>query len=340
MKKSMILSFMLVFTMSLFLPACAGRELENSAPLNTDQAVSSGLNNEAQPEEVPAQNPEAETMPTLTLTDGRGLEISLIGPAQRVISLAPSNTELLYAAGAADQVVAREDFSNYPPEALELPSVGGGYSELNMELILSLEPDLILIAELTSPEQIQALEELGLTVFQISNPVELSEMFENLRVVAQLTGHSAEVEEKIRTMQARVDSVLSRIAAANTQPVVFYELDSTDPSAPWTSGPGTFIDTLITLAGGVNLGAAYEGAWVSISAEALLAEDPDIIILGDSIWGVTPESVAARPGWESLSAVENELVFAFNDDLASRPGPRLVDGLEELARLIHPEVFE
>jgi iron complex transport system substrate-binding protein len=274
------------------------------------------------------------------LTDGLGREITLAGPAQRIISLAPSNTEILYEVGAGGQVVAREDFTNFPPEALDLPSIGGGFSELNIELILSLEPDLVLAASLTAAEQIQALEDLGLTVFQISNPADLDGLYDNMRIVAQLTGHEEDAEAAIGVLQVRVEVILEILADTTEQPLVFYELDSTDPSAPWTAGAGTFIDTLITLAGGANMGAAFEGSWVTISAEEILAQDPAIIILGDSIWGVTPEDVAARPGWETLSAVANGTIYPFNDDLASRPGPRMVAGLEELAKLIHPELFE
>ena len=117
-------------------------------------------------------------------------------------------------------------------------------------------------------------------------------------------------------------------------------MDGVDPGAPWTSGSGTFMDMLITMAGGQNMGSAFADSWVQLSAEEILAEDPDIIILGDSIFGVTPEDVAARPGWDSLQAVQKGKVFAFNDDLVSRPGPRQVEGLEELAKIIHPELFE
>jgi iron complex transport system substrate-binding protein len=161
-----------------------------------------------------------------------------------------------------------------------------------------------------------------------------------LRTVATLTGHEAETEELIVSLDTRVQAVVEVIANASDAPLVFYQLDSTDPNAPYTSGPGTFIDTLITMAGGKNIGAEFEGDWVQINAEEIIAQNPEIIILGDSIWGVTVEDVSSRPGWDSILAVQNGNVFPFNDDLASRPGPRLVDGLEEMAKLIHPELFE
>lgn len=277
---------------------------------------------------------------SLTLVDGLGREVTLAQPAQRIVSLAPSITEILYAIGAGDQVVGRDDFSNYPEEAMDLPSIGGSFGELNSEAILALEPDLVLAAPLTTAEQVQAMADLGLTVFLLENPVDFEGVYAMLRTAAQLAGTQSEAEVLVEDLQARVNAVTEVIATAETTPLVFYELDSTEPSAPWTSGKDTFIDTLIEMAGGSNLGAEFEGAWVQVSAEDLIAKNPDVIVLGDSIWGVTPQDVASRPGWDVISAVQNEHVHPFNDDMASRPGPRLVDGLEELARLIHPELFE
>ena len=123
------------------------------------------------------------------------------------------------------------------------------------------------------------------------------------------------------------------------RPLVFYELDATDPANPWTTGPGTFIDAAIRLAGGRNVGAVLDGAWAQISIEALLEQNPDIILLSDAPYGVTPEAVAQRAGWDALKAVQEGKVYPFDPNLLSVPGPRLVEGLETLAVLLHPEVF-
>jgi iron complex transport system substrate-binding protein len=137
-----------------------------------------------------------------------------------------------------------------------------------------------------------------------------------------------------------VSGVEQKVAQATETPRVFYELDSTEPDAPWTAGPGTFIDTLIQMAGGENVAADLEGQYVQISLEKLVVEDPAVILLGDAAYGITPESVGQRSGWESLSAVKDDRVYPFDDNLVSRPGPRLVDGLETLANLLHPELSE
>ncbi len=333
MKRALLVVQLVMIFSVMLLAACGGTQAEQAnepqnAPVNAE------TNDTTVEEPVVEESPEP-----ITLVDGYGREVTLEQPAQQIVSLAPSITEILFAIGAGDQVVGRDDFSNYPEAAVSLPSIGGNFGELNTEAIVALQPDLVLAAELTTQEQVQALQDLGLTVFLLANPVEMEGMYDMLGIAAQLTGRETETEALVASLQERVAAVEETISSAETTPVVFYELDSTDPSAPWTAGPGTFIDTLITMAGGDNLGASFEGAWVQVSSEELLSKNPEIIVLGDAIWGVTVESVEARAGWEGIAAVQNGQIFPFNDDLASRPGPRLVDGLEELAKLIHPELF-
>jgi iron complex transport system substrate-binding protein len=275
----------------------------------------------------------------LTFTDGLGRTVTVDGPAQHIVSIAPSNTEILFAIGAGNQVVGRDEYSDDPEAARSVTNIGSAFDELNTEMIVSLEPDLVLAANINAPEQVKALENLGITVYYLNNPHTLEEMYGNLEIVAQLTGHEAETATLIESLQKRVAAVDEKIATVSARPSVFYELDSTDPSKPWTAGKDTFITLLIERAGGSNIAADLE-SYPQMSLEQIVAADPEYIILGDSMWGVTSEMVASRPGWENLSAVKNEKVVPFDDDLVSRPGPRLVDGLEELAKLLHPELFK
>jgi len=275
----------------------------------------------------------------LTFTDGLGREVTLDGAAQRIVSIAPSNTEILFAIGAGDQVVGRDEFSTDPPAAKDVTNIGSAFDELNTEQIVSLEPDLVLAAEINTPEQVKQLEDLGITVYHLNNPHTLEEMYSNLEIVARLTGREAEAATLIESLKGRVAAVDEKIAPISSRPSVFYELDSTDPSKPFTAGKDTFITLLIERAGGTNIAAKLEG-YPQMSLEQIVAADPNFIILGDSMWGVTPDMVASRPGWENLSAVKNGQVLPFDDNLVSRPGPRLVDGLEQLAKLLHPGLFE
>jgi len=281
--------------------------------------------------------PVAENPSTLVLTDGLGREVKLDSPAQRVVSLAPSNTEILFAIGAGSQVVGRDELSDYPEEAKAVESVGGSMGDFSTEAIVALEPDLVLASELNTPELVKTLEDLGLKVYYLPNPKSFEALYENLATVGQLTGH--DVTELVDSLEARVTAVDEKIAPISFRPTVFYELDGTDPLKPWTSGPGTFVDLLIARAGGFNVGSTVQGEWAQISSEELVAANPSIILLGDALYGVTVESVAARTGWDSIAAVENNAIYPFNPDLATRPGPRLVEALEEMAKLLHPGLF-
>jgi iron complex transport system substrate-binding protein len=216
--------------------------------------------------------------------------------------------------------------------------IGGSFGEYNAEAIVALEPDLVLAAEINPPELVKQLEDLGLTVYYLANPTTLEEMYTNLETVASLTGHDA--SELVDSLKARVAAVDEKIMPLSFRPSVFYEIDATDPSKPWTYGPNTFGDLLISRAGGFNVGNIASDPYPQLSLEQIVTANPSVIILGDAIWGVTPESVLERPGWESIEAVKSNNIFPIDDNLISRPGPRLVDGLEQLANLLHPGLVE
>ncbi len=294
------------------------------------------------PTPVPTQGPtHAPTAASITLNDGLKRTVTLAGPAQRVVSLAPSNTEILFAVGAGAQVVGRDTFSDYPEAAKSAQDIGGSMGQYNTEAIVALHPDLVLAGGINPPELVASLEKLGLTVYFLPNPATLEEMYANLETVATLTGHSAEAGSLVASLESRVAAVDARIATVSARPSVFYEVDATDATKPYTYGPGTFGDLLIQRAGGTNIGAQLKDPYPQISLEQLVVANPEVILLGDALYGgVTPEKVAARPGWGALAAVKNKQVFPFDDNLISRPGPRMVDGLEALAKLLHPELFK
>lgn len=320
LRKTLILTLLL----ALFITGCA--------PASTPTEAPASVSTDAPAAEVPAATDG------LTFVDDAGREITLAGIPKRIVSLAPSNTEILFAVGAGSQVVGRDEFSDYPEEARAIASIGGSFGEYNAEAIVALEPDLVLAAEINTPELIKQLEDLGLVVYYLRNPTTLEEMYTNLESVAKLTGRSA--DELVSSLQVRVAAVDEKIAPLSARPYVFYEIDASDPSKPYTYGPGTFGDLLIERAGGLNVGAAANDPYPQLSLEQVVVANPSIIILGDSIWGVTPESVIARAGWETIEAVKSNQIFPIDDNLISRPGPRLVDGLEALAKILHPTVFE
>lgn len=284
-----------------------------------------------------AQATPTVALPAVTVLDDAQRTVEIRGVPERIISLAPSNTEVLFALGLGDKVVGVTDLCDYPEEAQEIEKVG--FVEINLEKIVDLEPDLVLyIGGTAQLEKTQTMEDLGLTVLVLA-PSDIEGIFADIELVGRTTGTEDEAVDLVSELRARMDEVLSRVAQAKRQPLVFYELDATDPARPWTAGPGSFIDALITMAGGVNLGASAEMEWAQFSTEEVIAQDPEIIILGDANYGVTAESVEERPGWGVITAVKAGAIYPIDDTLVSRPGPRIVDGLEELARIIHPELF-
>ena len=274
--------------------------------------------------EVPTQAPttvptEAPTSEPIVLKDGLDRMVELLEPAQRIVSLTAATTEIMFAIGAGSQVVGRDMYSDYPVAALDVSDIGGYWGEYNSEAIVNLQPDLVIAGEINTREQVANFENLGLTVYYMKNPGSLEDLYSKLSDLGVLTGHETEAIELSVALKARVKVVDDILQAVTEKPVVFYELDAT----PFTAGPSTFVDQLITRAGGVNFGARMDSDWAQVNLEQIILADPDMIILGDAAYGETAETVAARPGWDALSAVGNQMIFPFDDNLISRPGPRL-----------------
>jgi iron complex transport system substrate-binding protein len=275
----------------------------------------------------------------IVLTDRLGRELRLAAPARRIVSLAPSGTETLFAIGAQDRLIARDARSLHPPEAAAIASIGEVYPRVNLEVVLGLEPDLVLAAGTTQAEDVRALAALGLKVYATSIASGLEDIYRDILGIGAVVGRDAEAARLVESLRRRAGAVAERCARAATRPRVLYEIDASDPGKPWTAGPESFIQQMLSIAGGESVGRAGGGKYFQMSLESLVLADPEIIVLGSSTYGSQkPEDVARRPGWGGLTAVRRGAVHPFDDDLISRPGPRVIDGLEALARLLHPEL--
>jgi iron complex transport system substrate-binding protein len=274
------------------------------------------------------------TEAAITVEDGVGNVITFESAPQRIVSLAPNHTEVLYALGLGERVVGVTEYCNYPPEAAEKPKVGD-FVNTDLELVVGLEPDLVLATTMHMAETVPALQDRGLVVF-VLDPQSVDSVLDEIRVLGEITGQEAEADALIADMQARIDAVQEKVAGA-PRPKVFWELG---PEL-FTVGPGTFVDDLIDLAGGENVAADADASWPQLSVEAIVLKDPDVIVLADHNYGQTVEMVKERPGWEDIAAVrEGRVIEIVDDDIVSRPGPRLVEGVEFLARALHPDLFE
>lgn len=283
--------------------------------------------------------PATATPLSVTVTDSVSRTVTIAGAPQRIVSLAPSTTEIAFALGLGSRVIAVDTNSDYPAEVKSLPKIKT--YPLNLEQVVSLKPDLVLAAGLTNPDDVKKMTDLKLIVLVIGAPTAtFDNVMTDIALLGKATGTDAKAKAVTDAMKQRIDAVKAKIANAKTKPRVYWELDATDPAKPYTPGPGSFINDMITLAGGVNVAANAKATWAQISLEEVVAANPEIIILGDAAYGITVESVKARKGWSAISAVKNDKVMTIDDNLVSRPGPRVVEGLEAVAKLLHPELFQ
>ena len=294
-------------------------------------------------ETIEQQQAQINESMTVTLVDSMGNVVTLTEPPERIVSLAPSNTEILFAIGAGDRVVGVTKYCNYPYnftawiEEGNLTSVGG-YSDISSEPIVALEPDLIL-ATSRSIDAATNLINLGYNVLVIEGHT-IEDIFQDILLVGRATYKNAEASALVKEMSARIDAVATQLADATTTPKVYYELWY-DPYM--TAGPDTFIDEVITLAGGENIFNDATESWPSVSSETIIAKNPDVIIFGDSYMSgsvsATKDSISSRSGWNVISAVQNDALYSISDDIINRNGPRVVDAIEAIAQMCHPDIF-
>jgi iron complex transport system substrate-binding protein len=281
--------------------------------------------------------------PLVTVTDDTGYVLNMTAYPERIVSLAPSNTQVLFAVGAGDNVVGVTDYDHYPYnftawiEAGNMTSIGNYYQPA-VEPVVALNPDLVL-ASLGSVETADQLRTLGYNVLTLT-PTDLDGIMKNMITVGKATNHETEATEMVNDMQQRIDAVVNGVKQATTKPKVYHEIWS-DPYM--SVGKGTFVDNAIKLAGGQNIFENATNAYPEVSSEAVIEQNPDIIVFPtqmgvESFWGDF-ETVANRPGWSSINAVKNDKMYAVNGDIIDEPGPRQVDSLEILAKIIHPEIF-
>ena len=268
--------------------------------------------------------------PATQHTDDLGRLVVIEGIPQRIVSLAPSNTEILFALGLGNKVVGVTDWCDYPPEALEKEKVGA-YDSPNIEKIVALDPDLILAAHGLPLEIIDALEERGLTVFGIKT-THLGDLLGDIGTVGNITRVQAEANALTSELENRIETVTDRTDELEQRPRVFYVVWH-DPL--FTVGSETFIHELIEKAGGVNVFEDVTGYPV-VSIEDVLARNPEVIIT--SVWSL--EWAMNETLLEDTDARQNGRVHQVDDNLVQRPSPRIVNGLEWFAYLIHPAIFD
>lgn len=274
----------------------------------------------------------------ITVVDNAGREILMTDVAQRIISVAPTNTEILYVLGLGDKVVGVTDYCTYPPEAMDKPKVGG-FMDLNLEKIVELEPDVVLGTIGVQGPLIKNFEEIGI-IFVAIEPSTVDQLLDSIELVGKIAGAEEDARELVDSMRARLNAVREKVKdiPEDMRPTVFYEVWN-DSTLIMTAGPGTFVHDVIEIAGGRNLYADASSNWPQIDSESLIARNPDVII--SAMWGrMSPEEIKSIETWKEISAVKNGRVYIVSDmDLWSKLGPRIADVVEEMAAYLHPELF-
>jgi iron complex transport system substrate-binding protein len=289
---------------------------------------------QAPPHAAPRANRSANAIP-VTLVDDDGVAVTMKAPPERIVTWAPSNTEILFALGLGGREVGDSGpFDNYPPEAASIPHVGGeGGVTPDIEKIVSLRADLVLNGFEGGQDWKQRLRQLGIPVFSIYATT-LDDALHDIRTVGRLTGATAKADEVVRDMSARIQSVAT---AVSTTPAVGCFFEAYYPPLT-TVGPHTFIYDVLKRAGCDPVSGKAKGDYPQWSVDKLVQEGPQVYFAASES-ASSPQAVAARPGFAGIAAVKAERVFLIDSDLVTRPGPRVVQALEEIARDLHPSAF-
>lgn len=274
----------------------------------------------------------------LTIEDSLGRQVVIREKPQRIVSFAPANTEILFALGLGDKVVGVTDYCDYPVEAQSKEKIGDFYAP-SVEKAVVLEPDVIFATGGVQSEVVEQLDSLGQVVIAL-DPKNIDEVLEAVRLTGKVTGSIEQAEQIIRDMEQRIEAVRGKLAALPPgERVDTFILVWIEDSKVFSAGPGTFVSSIISLAGGYNVADESKVEYPQYSIEKLMEKNPEVII--STAHGYSnPEQVKEVLHLDNLAAVKNDKVFIVEDsDLLTLPGPRIVDGLELVSHFLHPDIF-
>ncbi|MFV8828446.1 ABC transporter substrate-binding protein [Alkalihalobacterium sp. APHAB7] len=308
-----------------------------------------GTDNQEEPqtEEAPTEETEEQTTGSgeavafpLTITDATGTEIVIEEEPQTLISLVPSNTEIVYALEALNRVIAVTDNDDFPEEVKDIETIGG--MEFNVEKIIAANPDLVLANEMNNAEGLDQIRNAGVQVLVVNNASSFAQLYDSIEMIGNAVGKSEEANNVITSMQETITEVQTKAS----------EIEDADKATVWveiwpapdmyTTGKGTFMHEMLEMINATNAAGEQEG-WPMFTEEDAVVLNPDVIITTyGHVEGMenAVEDVLARSAWTEVEAVKNERVFNIEANIVERPGPRLVEGVEKLAKFIYPDVFE
>ena len=290
-----------------------------------------------------SQTNQTTSTQNITVIDDEGYALTMNTIPQRVVSLAPSNTQVMFAIEAGSKVVGVTDYDTYPYNFSAWIAAGnmtsiGGYSTPNKEVIASLHPDLILATPINDVDVV-TLRSLGYNVLVI-NPTTVSGVLQDISLIGRAVGAEAGAATVINNISSEISSVTSKIAAANMtkQPTIFYEIWD---NPLMTAGGTSWVNDLLNKVGAVNIFANETQGFPTVSSESVVQLNPDVILLPSSMGSgqITPDQVKGNAGWNTINAVKNNRVVVIDGDLFSEAGPRLAEQVDAIAKAIYPELF-
>ncbi|MCL6571582.1 MAG: ABC transporter substrate-binding protein [Bacillus sp. (in: Bacteria)] len=281
---------------------------------------------------------EAVAFP-VTIKDALDNKIVIEKKPEKIVSLIPSNTEIAFALGLDNEVVGVSDFDNYPEEVTKKEKIGG--QEINLEKIISLKPDVVLAhasSAHNSEAGLQQLKDAGITVLVVNEAQNFDQVYDSIEMIGKATGETEKSDDIIKGMKDKLAEIKAKAGEIKEKKKVFVEVSA----APeiYTPGKNTFMDEMLSVINAENIANDQEG-WFKIDQEAMIKRNPDVIITTYGYYVKNPvEQVISRKGWETVNAVKNEQVIDVDSDRVTRSGPRIVEGVEDLAKAVYPEVFK
>jgi iron complex transport system substrate-binding protein len=290
---------------------------------------------------VAAASPSPTEVPAfpVTLTDDEGTAVDVAAEPEKIVSLTPATTEILFALGAGDRVVATDDGSDYPEEAVALPDVAT-FSSVDVEKVVALEPDLVLAGGLgfTPADAISRLRDLDVPVVVVYAP-SVEGVLKDIELIGTATGTTDTATTLTTQMRSDMDAISDAVATQSPKPRTFYDVGYDDTTgAIYAPAADSFLAEMVTMAGGDVITTGDPNTY-ELPLETLIEKDPQLIVLGTNpFYSPTPDAVAARRGWDALTAVRDDAIRPVRDIEITRPGPRLPIGLRTLAGAIWPDV--
>lgn len=325
-RKSAGWAMALVLAVSLALAGCGGKDNAAESPSPTAAATAAAPSPAAS-----ATASAAQTVYPLKVTDATGTEVVFEKPPERIVTLVPSETESLFAVGAGDRIIGVDKWSDYPEDAKKKTVIGD--LTTNLESVVALNPDVVFASSSLNKKPVEALRNLGVKVFAI-NPKSMTEAIERVELYGKIMNMQGQSKKVADAMRSDIQKVKDLVKDAPKKRVYM------EFNPGWTVGDGEFLSEMVELSGGINVGAGKKG-WYEIDPEAIVKANPEVIIysVGTGM-GTLPDTIKSRAGFSTTDALKNNRMYGIDTNLTNRSGPRLTQGLLEIAKAVHPDLVK